>query len=51
MRNSIGHGNPLKIKREHIAAYRMARCMIYVLILDSGKIDFEIIKKVILKLF
>jgi hypothetical protein len=51
MRNSIGHGNPKKIKREHIAVYRIARCLIYVIILNSSKVDSATIKKLIFKIF
>lgn len=51
MRNHIGHGNPLPIEREHVAVFRITRCLIYVLILKECEVEDKKIKYIIKKLF
>ncbi|RHO61116.1 hypothetical protein DW091_00755 [Eubacterium sp. AM05-23] len=51
MRNHIGHGNPLLIEQEHVAVFRITRCLIYVLILKECEVENEKIKYIIEKLF
>lgn len=51
MRNNIGHGNPTKIEEEHLLTFQLARCMIYVLILESSEINNEKILEILKKMF
>lgn len=51
MRNKIGHGNPTKIEEEHVLTFQLARCMIYVLILDSSEIEHVRILEILKKMF
>jgi hypothetical protein len=51
MRNSIGHGTPIPMTGIHVAAFRIARCFIYVLILDKADVPHEKIKGIIDKMF
>lgn len=51
MRNAIGHGHPKKLEDIHIYVYRLARCMIYVMILDNIGISHNKIKIIVKKIF
>jgi len=51
MRNSIGHGMPIPMNDTHVAAFRIARCFIYVLILDKSDVPHDNIKAIIEKMF
>lgn len=51
MRNSIGHGDIIPIEREHVAVYRIVQYLIYIIILDKSGVEWDVIKKIINKLF
>lgn len=51
MRNEIGHGHPKDIEDIHAYTFQLARCMIYVMILDNTGISHDAIKRVIHKIF
>jgi len=51
MRNSIAHGAPIPMERLHVAAYKVTRCFIYVLILDNAGVPHDTITNIIEKLF
>ena len=51
MRNKIGHGTPIKMESKHIYVYLLARCMIYIMVLDKAHINKDTIFKIIKKIF
>lgn len=51
MRNEIGHGHPKNLEDIHAYTYQLARCMIYVMILDNTGISHDTIKHIIHKIF
>lgn len=51
MRNEIGHGHPKGLEDIHAYVYQLARCMIYVMILDNNGISHDTIKRIIHKIF
>ena len=51
MRNEIGHGHQKDLEDIHAYTYQLARCMIYVMILDNTGISHDVIKRVIHKIF
>lgn len=51
MRNSIGHGHPKDLEDIHAYTYQLARCMIYIMILDNVGISYDTIKSIIYKIF
>ncbi len=51
MRNKIGHGHPKNLEDIHAYTYQLARCMIYVMILDNTGISHDAIKRIIHKIF
>lgn len=51
MRNEIGHGHPKNLENIHAYTYQLARCMIYVMILDKIGISHDTIKRIIHKVF
>jgi len=51
MRNEIGHGHPKNLENIHAYTYQLARCMIYVMILDNTGISHDTIKRIIHKIF
>ena len=51
MRNDIGHGHPKDLEDIHAYTYQLARCMIYVMILDNTGISHDAIKRIIHKIF
>ena len=51
MRNEIGHGHPKDLDDIHAYTYQLARCMIYVMILDNTGISHDAIKRIIHKIF
>lgn len=51
MRNEIGHGHPKHLEDIHVYTYQLARCMIYVMILDNTGISHDTIKRIVHKIF
>ncbi len=51
MRNEIGHGHPKDLDDIHAYTYQLARCMIYIMILDNTGISHDAIKRIIHKIF
>lgn len=50
MRNKIGHGNPPSIEREHVVVFRLARMLIYALILEGSGFRMDEIERVLTNL-
>lgn len=50
MRNYIGHGFPPQIENKHVAVFRIARILIYALILSECEFEDRDIKKMLIKL-
>ena len=51
MRNEIGHGHPKDLEDIHAYTYQLARCMIYIMILDNVGISHDTIKSIINRIF
>ena len=51
MRNEIGHGHPPKLEDIHAFTCQLARCMVYIMILEKNNVAFEKIEKIVQKIF
>lgn len=51
MRNGIGHGHPQSLEDIHVYTYQLARCMIYIMILDKVGVTHDKITQIIRKIF
>lgn len=51
MRNNIGHGHPPKLEDIHAYTCQLARCMVYIMILEKNNMSYDKIKKIVQKIF
>lgn len=51
MRNNIGHGHPKRLEAVHVYTFCLARCMIYIMILDNVGISHNNIRSIVQKIF